>query len=65
MCQVLTAANEHTDHLTPSWVLPHSLVGFFLVFKGPQYTSYNQGSCIRLDVLQLVDLNYCRGNNKI
>ncbi|XP_054660441.1 gastrokine-1 [Grus americana] len=32
---------------------------------GPQYTSYNQGSCIRLDVLQLVDLNYCRGNNKI
>ncbi|XP_075592701.1 gastrokine-1 [Balearica regulorum gibbericeps] len=32
---------------------------------GPQYTSYNQGSCLRLDVLQLVDLNYCRGNNKI
>ncbi|NXI96295.1 GKN1 protein, partial [Psophia crepitans] len=26
----------------------------------PQYTIYNQGSCIRLDVLQLVNLNYCQ-----
>ncbi|XP_059687546.1 gastrokine-1 [Gavia stellata] len=31
---------------------------------GPQYI-YNQGSCIRLDVLQLLDLNYCHGNNKV
>ncbi|KAM6235130.1 gastrokine-1 [Porphyrio hochstetteri] len=32
---------------------------------GPQYTSYNQGSCDRLDVLHLLELNYCRANNKI
>ncbi|KAM6040438.1 gastrokine-1-like [Chlamydotis macqueenii] len=28
----------------------------------PQFT-YNEGSCVRLDVLQLVELKYCRGNN--
>ncbi|KAM6395699.1 gastrokine-1 [Rhynochetos jubatus] len=31
---------------------------------GPQYT-YNQGTCVRLDVLQHVDLNYCQGYNKV
>ncbi|KAM6369752.1 gastrokine-1-like [Pluvialis apricaria] len=30
---------------------------------GPQNT-YNYGSCTILDVLQLVDLKYCQGNNK-
>ncbi|XP_068277406.1 gastrokine-1-like [Nyctibius grandis] len=29
---------------------------------GPQFT-FNPGSCLRLDVLQLVNLKYCRGNN--
>ncbi|XP_054255047.1 gastrokine-1, partial [Indicator indicator] len=32
--------------------------------RGPQYT-VNQGSCTRLDVLHLVDLIYCRANNKV
>ncbi|XP_068012736.1 gastrokine-1-like [Melanerpes formicivorus] len=32
--------------------------------QGPQYT-VNQGSCARLDVLNLVNLFYCRGNNKV
>ncbi|XP_075030739.1 gastrokine-1 [Calonectris borealis] len=30
---------------------------------GPQYMN-SQGSCNRLDVLQILELNYCRGNNK-
>ncbi|XP_054031457.1 gastrokine-1 [Dryobates pubescens] len=30
---------------------------------GPQYT-VNQGSCSRLDVLHILDLVYCRANNK-
>ncbi|XP_054030888.1 gastrokine-1-like [Dryobates pubescens] len=32
--------------------------------RGPQYT-VNQGSCTRLDVLHLLDLFYCRANNKV
>lgn len=64
MLGIIRAVIKCSEHLNASKSVPLLLFFFFFldaVCIGPQL---NQGSCISLDVLKLVDLNYCGGNIK-